>query len=931
MSQLLGVLQSLSLSQPMVLWVLVLAVPLVVLAPRARLRLTSLPLRLGVLGIRLVIAGLLVVGLAEPTLRPAGHARAVVFAIDVSDSLSPDQQLWARGWVESATRALPPGSHSDTIEFGQRAQLVGSSELPPGGTTDLGAALRLATTLLPRGENLAPEVVLLTDGWQTAVSPPPSPDALPAGVRVSYVPIPATTAAGRQPGVAVIHSLDVPPIARAGDKVDVTIGLQAVQPVDARLRLSLDQTVVADGTIHLDPGDTRMSLPERIAAPGFVEVRADLLVAGAATPSTLSAVVVAKPAGRVLVLEDEANTADELVAMLQGGGGLQIDRRPSSSLPPSASALSMYDGIVLVNTPATGLSLDQQRTLVSFVQDLGRGLLVVGGARAFAPGGYQGTPLDDLLPVSAEPPIEPQQGSLALFLVIDRSGSMDVVTGGGTSAGGATKMAMAREAAIEAAGLLQPRDTLGVIAFDSGFQWVVPPTQLRTPDDARRAAALISTIKPGGGTSILPPLEAAYQAALDADAPLKHVILLTDGESNDRGFEDLIARMKPAQITLSTLAIGSDADTKLLSNLAHIGGGRYYFTERSTQIPRIASKETTILTRNAVIEGQVAAVVADPSPILRSLSGDLPALSGFVATTRKDRAVTALETEKGLPLLAHWQYGLGRVVAWTSEAQQGWGSAWGLAGCFALLVAGGAVVAAGAGARRLPAVRTAWRGWTPGDAAGPGTQRRCALRRLAGHAGDRRLAGWVGPRSAAAAAWSGHLQPGYQCDRPRDVPRVVRAGHVTGGRGLQRTGCRRAALRGHEPRAPRRTGDHQWRHAIADSAGFLRRRATALAQCHQPVAVAAPAWRWRSSRWTSSCADAMPPPCPAELRMSTVRRCSSGSGSRRPPRSAVESVPPDIASEGRGALLRPRPYGGRADRLDHVILGRLAETRSMSC
>lgn len=686
MSQALEVLRSLSFVHPLVLWVLVFAVPLVVLAPWARLRLTRLPLRLGVLGIRLVIASLLVIGLAEPTLRPAGHARAVVFAIDVSDSLSPDQQVWARSWVESARRTLPPGSHSDTIEFGQRAQLVGS-EPPPGETTDLAAAVRLAVTLLPRSENLAPEVVLLTDGWQTAAAPPPSPDALPAGVKVSYVPIPQSAAVTRQPGLAVVHSLDVPPIARAGDRVDVTIGLQALQPVDARLRVAVDQTVVADGTIHLDAGDTRLVMPERIAAPGagpgpgpgpgqtFVEVRADLQVAGSTVSSTLSAIVLAKPAGRVLVLEDEANAADGLVGVLQGEG-LQIDRRAASSLPPSASALNAYDGIVMVNTPATSLSLDQQRTLVSFVQDLGRGLLVVGGARSFAPGGYQGTPLDDLLPVSAEPPIEPQQGSLALFLVVDRSGSMDVITGGGTSAGGATKMAMAREAAIEAAGLLQPEDTLGVIAFDSSFQWVVPPTKLRTPDDAKRAAALISTIRPGGGTSILPPLEAAYQAALDVDAPLKHVILLTDGESNDRGFEGLIARMKPAQITLSTLAIGSDADTKLLSNLAHIGGGRYYFTERTTQIPRIASKETTILTRNAVVEGQVAAVVADPSPLLRSLSGDLPALSGFVATTRKDRAVTALETEKGLPLLAHWQYGLGRVVAWTSDAQQGWGSDW---------------------------------------------------------------------------------------------------------------------------------------------------------------------------------------------------------------------------------------------------------------
>jgi Ca-activated chloride channel family protein len=224
--------------------------------------------------------------------------------------------------------------------------------------------------------------------------------------------------------------------------------------------------------------------------------------------------------------------------------------------------------------------------------------------------------------------------------------------------------------------LLQPQDTLGVIAFDSSFQWVVQPAKLGGATDVRRAQSAIATIKPGGGTSILPPLEAAFQAASAADAPLKHIVLLTDGESNDRGYEELIARMQPSRITLSTLAIGSDADTRLLANLARIGGGRYYFTERSTQIPRIASKETTILTRNAIVEGSVATVVGEPSPILRGVSGELPPLTGYVATTRKDRAVTALETERGHPLLAHWQYGLGRVVVWTSDAQSGWGSAW---------------------------------------------------------------------------------------------------------------------------------------------------------------------------------------------------------------------------------------------------------------
>jgi Ca-activated chloride channel family protein len=668
-NQVLSVLQSLTLEQPRVLLALALAVPLVLLAVRARLRGTSAALRAGIFGVRLTVVALLVLCLAQPTLRPAGHGRAVVFAIDVSDSLAPDQEQWAHAWVDRAVRALPPGSHADVVEFGAHAQLADAGQLPPTSSTDLAAALRFAGALLPRDPTIAPEVVLLTDGWQTAGSPPV--DALPSGVAVSFVTIPGSSGADRP--LAVVHGLDAPTVARVGDRINVSISLQAAQPVDAQLRLTVDRGVIANGPIHLDPGETHLSLPAPLAAPGFTEARADLIVGDVS--SSLSTLIVVKPAGRVLILQDNPNQADNLAALLTNQG-LQIERRAASSVPPSASDLSAFDGIVLVNTPATSLSLDQQRTLQSFVQDLGRGLVVVGGSRTFSPGGYQGTVLDDMMPVSAEPPIEPQQGSLALFLVIDRSGSMDIISGGGTSSGGATKMAMAREAAVEAAGLLQPDDTLGVIAFDSGFQWVVPPTKLHGPDDVKAAQARIATIKSGGGTSILPPLEAAFQAAAATDAPLKHVVLLTDGESNDRGYEDLLARMTPAQITLSTLAIGSDADTRLLSTLAHLGGGRYYFTERSSQIPRIASKETTILTRNAVIEGHAAAVVVDPSPILRSISGDLPPLSGYVATTPKERAVTALETERGHPLLAHWQYGLGRVVAWTSDAQQGWASDW---------------------------------------------------------------------------------------------------------------------------------------------------------------------------------------------------------------------------------------------------------------
>jgi hypothetical protein len=262
--------------------------------------------------------------------------------------------------------------------------------------------------------------------------------------------------------------------------------------------------------------------------------------------------------------------------------------------------------------------------------------------------------------------------NVALFLVLDRSASMDI-----GRRNEPTKLAMAKEAASQAIGLLHPNDIVGVVAFDTDFEWVIPTTRIRNADDIKSAQARVGAIQSGGGTSILGPLKAAYDAIDRTDARLKHIVLLTDGQSSDKGYEELIQQMRPAHITLSTVAIGADADTKLLQVLANLGDGRYYFTERSTQIPVIASKETSILTRNAVIEGPVSALVRDPSPVVRGLSGDFPSLQGYVATTPRDRAVLALETDKGDPLLAHWQYGLGRVVAWMSDASPGgWAASW---------------------------------------------------------------------------------------------------------------------------------------------------------------------------------------------------------------------------------------------------------------
>lgn len=622
------------------------------------------------LGPRVAILGLLVLGLAGPYSGTPRAARAVVFGLDVSQSVEPARQAWARDWVQQASTALGPSAQVSVVEFAERARVGGQA----GGAlsaeaTDLGAVLRLARGLLPPPALVTSDLVLLTDGWHNHGPPP----VLEGGPAVSYVPLDLA------PGAAevALRSVELPSLVREGDTLDVVLAVDANVATNATLRLWLDGRRIEEREVAIAPGATQYSFAPRVDGAGFHQVRVEVVPEAGSDARVenngLEAVTVAREGARVLVLEDRAGEGAALAALL-AGTGLQTERRPAASVPPSAAGLRSFDAVVLVNTPATTLTLDQQRTLQQYVQELGRGLVVLGGPRAYAPGGYEGSVLDDVLPVSSKPPPQPQQGSVALELVVDKSASM-----GFERQDGVSKFEMALQAASEAAGLLQPEDTLGVVAFDTEFEWVVPSARIRGPADLQSARAQIGSIRLGGGTSIYPALQAGFQAAARADARQKHVVLLTDGQSSDRGYEELIARMRPQGITLSTVAIGSDADTRLLASLARLGEGRYYFTERAAQVPRIATKETTILTRNALVEGQVAVSVREPSPLLRGLPADLPLLRGYVATTPRDRAVMALAGDRGHPLLAHWQYGLGRVVAWTADApgaESGWLADW---------------------------------------------------------------------------------------------------------------------------------------------------------------------------------------------------------------------------------------------------------------
>src|SRR5258708_511573 len=250
---------------------------------------------------------------------------------------------------------------------------------------------------------------------------------------------------------------------------------------------------------------------------------------------------------------------------------------------------------------------------------------------------------------------------MALLLVIDISKSMD------RSVDGVTSIAMAKQAAIMSEQSLRDDDQIGVLIFNHRFSWLQPIGRL---SDIGRPALEneIASLTPSGGTEIFAALNEGATAMRAVTADLRHIVLFTDGNSRDANYDALTAQLNSDRIGLSTVGLGPEADTKLLARLAKDGKGRFYYSDRPSELPRILATEVAIAKRSAVVEGSIQPQLAAPSPILRGIAPDeLPAVGGYIATTARPTAQVILQSDDRKPLLAQWRLGLGRSAAWTSD------------------------------------------------------------------------------------------------------------------------------------------------------------------------------------------------------------------------------------------------------------------------
>lgn len=607
---------------------------------------------------------------------------STIFVIDVSDSVSDATLERARATVEETWRRR--GKHEVRAvtygAFAQEAQPPASLEEPwaplarmpgeGGQVSDTEGALSLALSLLP-SDRLG-RVVLVTDGRDTRGDIlSMSGNAERFGIRVHHLSL----VEARPTSELVVVDVQIPESLIMRVPFTIEAQVHATVAMEASCEVVVDEIVDQARELRLEAGAQSLTFEVTLREGGdhqiAVKCAADSPQADRfASNNKVARAVHVPDRPKVLYVEGESRYTRNLLRALEED--FDVELRSGRGLPRTASDASTFDAILISDVARLGsmgveqMSAGQMRVLERYVR-AGGGLIFTGGENSLGPGGYGGTHLERaVLPVTLDVDKEDEIPSLAMVLVLDRSGSMS-----------GEKLSLAKEAARVTLDVLQPSDKLGIVAFDSAPRVLAP---LQRASNRMRINDALSRLAPGGGTAIFPALDQAVQLLTTTEAKIKHIILLTDGQSNRAGILDLVALAGSERITISTVGVGSGSDQKLLMEIAEEGAGRYYFTDRADNIPRLFLKEASEVSRRSLVEERFQGLISRrhrDSQVFKGIDWRrAPALLGYVSTRAKPRAEVLMRTPRGEPLLARWRLGLGQVWVWTSDVKNKWSHYW---------------------------------------------------------------------------------------------------------------------------------------------------------------------------------------------------------------------------------------------------------------
>lgn len=601
---------------------------------------------------------------------------SVIFLMDRSLSTGGDSQKWQR---EFAGRALAQRGIDDQFGvalFGKNSRL----ELPAAAhnvqqveafsavvdrsASGLTTAMRFAATAFP-GDS-ASRLVILSDGQSTEVEVFEEAQALAAaGIEVWTVPLPDDEVPD-----LLLSRLETPDRLAVDEPFLLKAVVESSGISEAELLVTADGAPVSRLKVKLQPGPNLFLVPQRRSTPGPVQFQARVISSKDRRPENNKgdALAMVGSVQSVLVLRSETGPGS-LVPLLQSAG-LTARAVTPDQLPRNAGAWRDTSALLIEDVTALDWSVDLQAMVGVLVRDGGMGFMMLGSDSTFGVGAYQHTAIEPLIPVNLAIRRPKDMPLAALIQLLDKSGSM-----------GGRPIELAREAAIAAGETLSELDLLGVVGFDEAARWVYP---FSPKGDGNRFKKSVAGLRAGGGTDLYPAMNEGLEKLIGAKAPLKHIIILSDGAVAPGDYDGLVKKAVEHSVTVSAVALGSGADIAFLKDLTSKGKGRLFVAaDAGTQapLPQIFIRDTLLATGSGIQQEPTKILASEEghgSPILAGMRFDnaAPLLGYNMSSPKSGTAGTLLQSPKGDPILAIGRAGIGKTAAWTSDLGGTWAQSW---------------------------------------------------------------------------------------------------------------------------------------------------------------------------------------------------------------------------------------------------------------
>ncbi len=664
--------------------------------------------------LRTLVLVLLVLCLAEAQLLKTSEKLTVMYLLDQSESVPRPRREAMMHYVIREVAKHRNADREDAagvIIFGRDAKIESaplSDDIPSVGVieslidlrtdaTNLEAALKLAQATFP--EDSARRVVIVTDGNENIGNAREIARMLAdKSIAVDVIPVLLDTRAE-----VAVEKVSMPVEVRKDQPLETRVVLNNYAGATAeddgvvrgRLkvtrRLGPHEQMLSEQEVDLSPGKNVFRFRHEIDESGVYTYQADFTPLHAdddllTQNNRATAFTQVRGQGRVLLIEDWASRGrfDYLASRLRQNG-IDVTVQGSDELFTSLAELQGFDSVILADVPrssgedaanVTNFTDEQVQMLVRGAET-GCGLIMIGGESSFGAGGWSNTELEKAMPVDFQIKNSKIQAVGALVLMMHASEMAE---------GNYWQKVTAREA-IKALG---PMDYCGLVhwgpAGTDQWLWSAPQGLVQVANRRQTMLARLDRMQPGDMPQFDPAMRMSLAAFNRVNASIKHMIIISDGDpSPPRG--GTVAGYAAAGIKISTVAVGAHgpAGHQVLQQIATQTGGKYYVVTNPKALPRIYQREARRVARPLIYEpdGGATPQIVYPHEMLNGIEGPLPPIRGLVLTTVKENPLVEISIRSPKPadnannaILASWTYGVGRTVAFTTDAGAKWAEAW---------------------------------------------------------------------------------------------------------------------------------------------------------------------------------------------------------------------------------------------------------------